>query len=206
MKRRLWLMFACAMLLSIPAPALCDEASTPAGESELELSRAEHKKGTSGRTFHRLQWLTLSSITGGSVLIQESKHQCRIHVLKGTAIVRSELDRSILKVSAGTVYDSVRKPGSVVQSSAFKDMTDGTTGFAVFETTTSRTALLLMANSTRPNELRAEILSPPTIRNYEVGEATLKRMPIPPHLVSHFPPTGVIPNRAEAIANQRNPN
>jgi hypothetical protein len=205
MKRRFWLLFACATLLSIPAVALAQEAA-PVGESEMELSRAERKKGGSGRTFHRLQWLTLSSITGGAVLIQENKHQCRIHVLKGTAIVRSELDRSILKVSAGTVYESVRKAGGSVQYNSFKDLTDGSTGFAVFETTTSRTALLLMASTGKPNELRAEILSPPTIRNYEVGEATLKQMPIPPQMVSHFPPSGVIPDRAEAIANQRNPN
>jgi len=163
------------------------------------------KRGRNSNHYISSGWLTVRGVKA-SVLLQMSRKQCRVHVLEGTVVIRNQLDRSVVKVCSGTAYETTRLSMPAAQDQ-FEERIDAANSLPLFETSQSQTVLYSLRDiegAKRPGAIKAEIVSPPTITNYQVGSSVASLMPIPPELVAHFPPNGIMAPRsnAPAIASQ----
>lgn len=67
---------------------------------------------------------------------------------------------------------------------------------ALFETEKGTTNLLVQDGA----RTKATIICPPSIMNYAIGSLVLSDLHLPPNLVQHFPPSGVIEEKRAALA------
>lgn len=160
-------------------------------------------------------WLTVKTDRSAQIVVQRNSASVRrICVLEGTVNVRNAIDKSVIKLSAGGVYQSELKddrlaPLVVASAKAdieTQDLIDGDSALPVFETSKCSTVLLKLKDAEK-KKLKAEIVSPPSNMNYEIGADVWKIAPLPPHLVHEFPPSGIMQYRtsSQAIAGEQNP-
>lgn len=179
--------------------AMCAPISAAAAEGGNLLHLAGGKdKGD--RKWVRTEYLAVRAEKEAQVKIDERKSQCRVYVVRGTCIIRNEIDRSVLKLVAGTTYETTRKSDQSEDHATrpSSDLPDRCKRVRMFDTKLNTTTVFVPTKS----KGRCEMISPPSLMSYSIGESAEALMPIPPDLVAHFPPSGVVADQADTIATK----
>jgi hypothetical protein len=145
------------------------------------------------------------------LLVQVSERLCQVSVLSGSAVIKNTIERHIVQLHKGVVY-ACELRGGVSHAASFENVAEPSSWMPLFQTVRCRTMLATIApaalNSgpfvhlldthdlTEPSNKTlagTEIVSPPTMLNYEIGEQVAKLMPLSPVLRQHFSPSGIVP-------------
>jgi hypothetical protein len=174
---------AMCLALSGLAPAMAEERQTIV-LTPTSQQTASHKKVA----YATAKWLTVKSDHVAEILLSETDYTSAVQVVAGTVTVRNKLDHSVIRISAGTAYETNVRPDPIKRDPvAFNDGAAET--IALFETK-SNTSYLYRMNE--PGRMKAEIIDPPMTQNYSIGDVAASKLPMSRMLTTHFPPAGVV--------------
>lgn len=157
-----------------------------------------------------------------SLIIQSSDTDCRVAVITGEAVLKNLSDRSMIRIGAGEVYETIATTSGTRRTNELTQHLERWevpgSKMSVFKSGTFATNLFAIDSEAVPAELQeacnrrksgkwhyptqaykhAEILSPPMNCHYEAGPQLQANLPIPAGLIEHFPPSGVINEQAQS--------
>jgi hypothetical protein len=134
------------------------------------------------------KWLTVKAERGAEVVIVETEYTSALRVISGTATVRNGLDHSVVRLGAGTAYETNVRPDPMKRDPiAFIEQAPEI--IALFETKSNTSYLYRTIANGR---LKAEIIDPPMTQNYSIGDVAASKLPMSRMLTTHFPPAGVV--------------
>ncbi|HEY9792043.1 MAG TPA: hypothetical protein V6D22_16675 [Candidatus Obscuribacterales bacterium] len=160
-----------------------------------------------------------------TLLVQVSPRRSQVSVLSGSAIVKNLLDRHIVEIHKGTVYSCVMvaPPPSTTQqqNGRFEQVSDPESTIPLFQSAKSHSSLavvsrqalcnsrfaqMVSADSSRgSNKLPdVDVISPPTVVSYRIGEQLAHTSMMPALLRQHFPPEGLVITPPSLVVAEQN--
>lgn len=133
------------------------------------------------------KWLSVKSDRDAQVIIAESDSSTAIRVLSGSVVLRNLFDRSVIRLSAGMGYEFDYQP-DVEKRAPAAFIKNAAEAIALFESRSNTSYLYRMADA----KFRAEIINPPTLSSYLLGDTAATKLPMPKLVSMHFPPAGVV--------------
>jgi hypothetical protein len=192
-KTMLVLMPLLAALASAAYAASDNAAGTPPGGTETDLSHthAERMKlqpaAKNKPALATFSLLSFKADRDAEIEVIEGRHGLAVRVLAGSVIVRNHLDRSVIRIGAGTSYEIIASAQGHREPQAF--VSQAAEMMALFETKTN-TSFLYGMEKDKP--AKAEIINPPCSHSYWIGSVAARRFPMSQMLAMHFPPAGVV--------------
>lgn len=167
----------------------CTGMATQAGElRELTLVPSSQKLSSNKKiAYASAKWLSVKSDRDAQVIIAESDSSTAIRILSGSVVLRNLLDRSVIRLSAGMGYEFNYQPDPEKRAPA-AFVKDATEAIALFESKSNTSYLYRMADT----KFRAEIINPPTLSSYLLGDIAATKLPMTKLVSMHFPPAGVV--------------
>jgi hypothetical protein len=158
--------------------------------------------------------------SNATVLIQVSARRSQVAVLAGSAVVKNLQDRHIVELHKGTVYSAVMVAAGTAtvqqQNGRFEQISDPASAMPLFQSAKCHSSLAALSppalsksrfanlvgdtSSTASNRFPdIEVISPPTVVSYRLGEQLAHSLSMSALLRQHFPPEGLVSTPASLV-------